>query len=228
MSRIGLAQSAGNRRAQFTLPELGCIALAAILQMAAVIPRTRVRTTAAGHARITDFDDVTFRQRFRFRSAHVWELLRVLDLLDAWQQPKMLRVGRRTNKSKIWADTALLILLCKLASANGWDDLVAELGVSRTLLSEAFNHMSNYIYDKYASNLKLNDIGTWEPDFEEFAAHVKAKGGLFDNIVCFIDGHFQHVCRPGGGQNVNHSVRQRLLYNRYCLLYTSPSPRDRG
>eukprot|EP00961_Rhodomonas_salina_P108719 1463602-Rhodomonas_salina.1 len=67
--------------------------------------------------------------------------------------------------------------------------------------------MVDHIYDNFAK--ELADIRTWEPEFDDFAAYIERKGGLFNNIIGFIDGHFQFVCRPGGRRNVNRSVRQR-------------------
>ncbi len=73
------------------------------------------------------------------------------------------------------------------------------------------------LHNGYAG--QLNDLSTWHPDFPVFAAHVKVKGLslLFDNTITigFVDGHFQHVSRPGGPQNVLHSVGQQDLYSGY-------------
>jgi hypothetical protein len=80
-------------------------------------------------------------------------------------------------------------------------------------MSDTMIHLTDYIYNGYAS--KLNDIRAWEPDFPAFAAHVQEKGGLFENIVCFIDCHFQPVSRSGRHSTVHGGIRQLLLWNSY-------------
>jgi hypothetical protein len=53
------------------------------------------------------------------RLVHVWQILQALDLLDNQQWPVLpvLQVGQSLAQL-IWADNAMLIVLCRLATAN--------------------------------------------------------------------------------------------------------------
>jgi hypothetical protein len=98
-------------------------------------------------------------------------MLCALDLLDQCRCPVVLLV-RQMHTQLLWADTPLMIVLHRLATANHWDDLINEMGGSRMLLSAGFIYTINYIYNGYAA--QLNDICTWQADFPAFAAHIKA------------------------------------------------------
>jgi hypothetical protein len=68
---------------------------------------------------------------------------------------------------------------------------------------------------------QLYELKCWEEDFPSFANAVASKcGGLFDNITAFVDGHFVPVCRPGGQHNVNQSILQLILWNRYYKAHS--------
>jgi hypothetical protein len=192
--------------------ELASLGLATLAALAACAPRTRVRATRRPQQRLADLSAIVFRSRYRFRREHVQKMLGALDLLDQQGRPVLLRVGK-TRAQLLWADTALMIVLRRLATASRWDDLIEEMGCSRTLLSAGFIYLIDYIYAGFAA--RLNDIRTWQADFPAFAAHTRARGSLFDNTIGFVDGHFQPVCRPGGPTNVGHSVSQADLYSGY-------------
>jgi hypothetical protein len=75
-----------------SLPEAACLCFAVLQVLLAAIPKRRTTVAGDGHVRITDFDEITFKLRFRFRREHVSELLEEFDLLDWHGQPKLLRV----------------------------------------------------------------------------------------------------------------------------------------
>ncbi len=82
---------------------------------------------------------------------------------------------------------------------------MSKLGMSRTLQSKAFGWMVHHLHTNFA--VHLNELKCWEEDFPAFGRAVAAKcGGLFDNIIAFVDGHFVPVCLQGGKLNVNWSV----------------------
>jgi hypothetical protein len=198
--------------AGFSLPALACLGVSILVAAAASTRHTSLCAPERTQQRIGELAEGTFRARYQFRRAHVWQLMQEFGLMDGAGQPLLLRVGRHKNQL-IWADTALLIVLLRLAHANCWDDLAPEFGCSRALLSASFIHLIDYPHDRFASH--LNDLSTWQADFPSFAAHTRARGALFANTIGFVDGHFQPVSRQGGQQNVGHSVAQQDLYSGY-------------
>eukprot|EP00961_Rhodomonas_salina_P021000 282460-Rhodomonas_salina.3 len=123
----------------FTAAELGCLGIASLAALAAVLPRTHQVDDGSPHVNMDSFTDVKFRHMFRsmsppsasspfplyssadvsvlcrFRRPHVWELLSILELLDGAGHPKLLLVGKPGRYSLIHANTALLITLCRLS-----------------------------------------------------------------------------------------------------------------
>ena len=87
-------------------------------------------------------------RRYRFRQEHVWLLLEEFRLLDADGLPLLLRVGN--GKQLVWADSAFLVLLRRMATIQRWDDLVEECSMSRSLLSWSWQWMVQYLHDNFA------------------------------------------------------------------------------
>ena len=113
----------------------------------------------------------------------------------------MLHFGRHGHRMWIRADMALMIFLRRMAAPSRWCDLHMILGGSRTVLSDTFNHLTSIFYDRY-SGLICN-VNIWVEEFPTFAARMHSLGCPHDNIVMFVDGHFQPTCRPGGDGCVN-------------------------
>jgi hypothetical protein len=223
MTRLQAVAGVGGRSpslAGFSLHAIACLGMSTVAAVCACTPCTRLRAPTRPQQLIDEVHEMTFRTRYRFRRAHVWQILQAVGLLDNHGKPVLLQVGH-SNNQLIWADTALLIVLRRLAHAMQWDYLTAELGCSRALLSAAFIYLVDYLHDGYAA--RLNTLGTWAPDFPAFASHIQSSGSLFANTVGFVDGHFKSVCRPGGAQNAFHSVLHQDLYSGYykthCLKY---------
>ena len=220
VTSIGLKMSRLPRggRLIFDVVDLACLAHMTQIALAASIPRQRVNLhrSCQKHVTLLDFDDITFKLRFRFRREHVMDLMRELDLLDASGHPKMLFVGDGEHSfgRYVRADAALLATLRRLSYVVRLEDLVHELSMGYTLLSVASNWMIDYIYDNYSS--RLNRIEAWEDLFPDFADAIRVKcNGLFNNIIGFTDGHFQRIARPGGARNKVWKASQKLFYNRY-------------
>jgi hypothetical protein len=93
----------------------GLLALAMLIWLAGWVSKLRPEVKhVARHISIDDLDKVTFRLRFRFRQAHLWEMMAEFELLDPHGVPLVLQVGRPGHQLLIQADTAFLTLLCKL------------------------------------------------------------------------------------------------------------------
>ncbi len=105
--------------------EAGVLFLAMLAGLAACIPRLQPELhPASRHVSINDFDDVTFRHRFRFRRDHVREMLAHFKLLEPDGEPLVLSVGRSGHTSRISSDAAFLTVLSKLSYPASYDDLL--------------------------------------------------------------------------------------------------------
>ena len=173
------------------------------LEMLLHLPRER--TGAMGPIkRMHDFEPVLFQETFRFTQGEFTEILssmRDLDgnlLVDHEGHARMLRrIGKKKNEyMTCWADSALMILLRRLARPAAWVDLQCVLGGSRAALSRIFTHMVHLVWARYAP--LICDISIWKSFFADFAAHMKKMGAPFDNVVGFVDGKLVATARPGG------------------------------
>jgi hypothetical protein len=104
------------------------------------------------------------RETFRFTSGEFTEILssmRDLDgdlLVDDNGDPRLpRRIGKKTNEyMRYWADSALMILLRRLARPSVWVDLEGVLGGSRAALSRIFTHMVNLVWVRYGPLVLLS------------------------------------------------------------------------
>ena len=71
----------GHRKALPSSTELASILTAMVAALVASVPHMRMVVDSA-HARLKDFDDLRFKQMFRFRREHFIELLRAFGLAD--------------------------------------------------------------------------------------------------------------------------------------------------
>jgi hypothetical protein len=160
----------------------------------------RRRTPSKGPIKLPDdFSDVEFLEQFRFRKTDFFEILSCLRLGDERKllengMPIRLRYGEAGHYGWVWSDQALMDFLPRLATPSRWVDLQYIIGGSRTKLSAVFNFMLEALYARYAS--LVCDMHRWKHRFADFAAQLRARGCPFDNLVCFVDGHFQPTARP--------------------------------
>ena len=165
-----------------------------------LVPRHRTRTKGA-IKRPDDFTSTEFVEQFRFRKAHFWEVLLHLRLTDGAKlmengEPRLLRYGQERHYGYVWADQALLVFLRRMATPSRWADLQYIIGGSRTKLSAVFNYILTELYAVYSP--LVCDLHKFKHKFRLFADHLRRRGCPFENIVMFVDGHFQPTCRPGG------------------------------
>ena len=167
------------------------------------LPRARsVKKTPL--KRMTDFDDVTFQEQFRFTKAEFLVILRNMQdkngahLADEAGLPVMMRrIGSsKRDYMRCWSDSALMVLLRRLSRWCALCDLQILLGGSRSGLSRVFRFMLTMVngrYGKLVSNVKI-----WSEHFPAFAQHLRGMGFPFENGVMFVDGTLKETCRPGG------------------------------
>jgi len=173
----------------------------------ALLQMHRKRTPTKGPIkRPGDFTLTEFVEQFRLRKSHFWEvlgLLRTSDGLPMMEEgrPRLLTYGKPGHYGHVWADQAFMVFLRRMATPSRWVDLQYILGGSRSTLSAVFNMMVTELYVVYSP--LVCDLHKFKHLFPRFAAHLRQRGCPFDNLVFFIDGHFQPTCRPGGEACVN-------------------------
>ena len=188
--------------------QLSISLLLAMISDTCNIPRMRSAVPeGAEHLMVDHFNDTDFKEKFRFRKHTFHQLMVGFQLVDVMGHPTRVRVGQQRNplkRSWINAETALLILLRRLAYPARLCDLTAETGCSRTLISDAFNHMVMMLYTHFVK--PLYELERWVGFFPEWAARFVECGVPMDYLVGVIDGHFLGSARPGGDgcQKPNH------------------------
>ena len=125
-------------------------------------------------------------------------------------RPVLLRYGKEGHYGWVWSDQAFMVLLRRMATPSRWVDLQYIIGGSRTKLSAVFNFMLDQMYVKYSP--LICDVKIWSKHFRRFAQHLRSRGCPFDNLVMFVDGHFQPTCRPGGEGCVNLNMEDYQTY----------------
>lgn len=112
----------------------------------------------AEHLMVDHFNNTDFKEKFRFRKNIMMfhQLMVGFQLVDVFGHPIQFRVGQQPNplkRSWINAESALLILLCRMAYPARLCDLSAETGCSCMLISDVFNHMVMMLYTDFVKPL---------------------------------------------------------------------------
>eukprot|EP00286_Rhodomonas_abbreviata_P025364 CAMPEP_0181295120 /NCGR_PEP_ID=MMETSP1101-20121128/3970_1 /TAXON_ID=46948 /ORGANISM="Rhodomonas abbreviata, Strain Caron Lab Isolate" /LENGTH=414 /DNA_ID=CAMNT_0023399835 /DNA_START=18 /DNA_END=1262 /DNA_ORIENTATION=+ len=175
--------------------------------------KMRQRRSNKPYALINDFDPDEFIRKFRFRPEHVRLMLSLFGWLDANGNSKVERLEEQSGVQCVPNETILLIVLRCLARPLSFEDIIDEMGGSRTGIARAFDFGTFFIYEKFAK--PLNNFYAWRNWFDEFTEVIWQKGCLFRNCVSFVDGVFFRICRPGGAKNVHAQINQRVFYNGY-------------
>ena len=176
----------------------------------ASIPR-RQSPTCGDYKNPDDFDHSSFYEQFRFRKAHFWMFLEALGWLHADGSPICIRFGRKRHRYRMQSSHLMMIFLRRLAFPSRWVDLNLILGGSTTTSSDAYNFTLRLFYHKYVP--LIQDIKRWRHKFPQFAERLAQMGAPYDNLVSFVDGHFDATARPGGDACVNRNVWDYQMYN---------------
>eukprot|EP00286_Rhodomonas_abbreviata_P010847 CAMPEP_0181320950 /NCGR_PEP_ID=MMETSP1101-20121128/18408_1 /TAXON_ID=46948 /ORGANISM="Rhodomonas abbreviata, Strain Caron Lab Isolate" /LENGTH=394 /DNA_ID=CAMNT_0023428711 /DNA_START=82 /DNA_END=1263 /DNA_ORIENTATION=+ len=175
--------------------------------------KMRQRTSRNRQARINDFDPDSFCCRFRFRPEQVRLLLSEFGWLDSVGNSTIILAEDQGASGWIASETMLLIVLRLLARPMTIEDIIDEMGCARSLVGIAFEYGTKLIYAQWAK--PLNNFYAWRLWFDEFAERIWQKGSLFRNCICFVDGIFVEICRPGGPKNFHALTPQSYFYNGY-------------
>ena len=160
---------------------------------------------------MSDYHDSTFFQQFRFRKHHFWIFLQALHWTDAAGFPITIKCGTKNHESVLRAHHVLMILLRRLAFPSRWCNLNLILGGQSSASSPAFNWALNFFFRKYVP--LIQDMSRWKHKFSDFARRLREMGAPFDNLVSFVDGHFDPTCRPGGDGCRHLMPKDYHMYN---------------
>jgi hypothetical protein len=105
----------------------------------------------------------------------------------------------------------LMILLRRLAYPARWCDLNQILGGNTQQSSKAFNYALQWMFHVHVP--MIQDLRRWSGHFAGFAKRLADCGAPFDNLVSFVDGHFDPTARPGGDACVSTNVWDFQVYN---------------
>ena len=140
-------------------------------------------------------------KNYRFR---LEELPRVVAALDPPH-------GFRTNSGAVFSgEEGVLMLLRRFATTATLLDLVWELGRSTTQISEGVRYMVEFVHQKHQHLMDERSFTAWESSFADFAAALLDVGVALPNLIGFIDGKLQPVCKPGRYQHVLYSGHKRV------------------
>jgi hypothetical protein len=154
--------------------------------------------------RMTDFDDVTFQEQFRFTKAEFLVILcnmqdkNRVHLADETGLPVMVhRIGsRKRDYMRCWSDSALMLLFRRLSRWCALCDLQILLGDSRAGLSRVFRFILTMVNGRYGK--LVSDVKIWREHFPAFAQQLCGMGFPFENGVMFVDNTLKETCRSGG------------------------------
>jgi hypothetical protein len=89
----------------------------------------------------------------------------------------------------------LAIVCRRLAYPARWNDLVAVFGRSSSGLSRIFRDMMHWLDSTWGHLLDFDPL-LFQHRLPEWAAAVLTRGAPIPNVVVFIDGTLQQICRP--------------------------------
>ena len=102
------------------------------------------------------------------------------------------------------------MLLRRFSTTGTLLDLVWELGRSTTQISEWVRYMVEFVHRKHLHSMDERSFTAWENSFADFAAALLDVGVALPNLIGFIDGKLQPVCKPGRYQHVLYSGHKRV------------------
>jgi hypothetical protein len=163
-----------------------------------------------------------FRFHFRFDRPGFLRILRNFGWLDEAGQPIWLNIGKGKSTWSARADWVFMVLCRRLSFPGRIEDTCTVLGGSRTYVCQAWNYALNFIFVRY--RVMLADMKRFAPWFEEMASWLSDRGCPHDNLVGFVDGNDQFICRtlgPGGKRRLNLYQRSNysLKKKRHALLW---------
>jgi hypothetical protein len=137
-----------------------------------------------------------WRESFRFTKQEI------LFLTATFKMPNPCTLVTRHSAS---ACDALCMFLHRLAYPTRLCQSEYFFGRSKTAVSLFFNHVLEWIYERYKHLLEWDHHRLSQPVLRRFAAVVHQKGAPLNDCIGFIDGTVREICKPG--------VNQKVVYN---------------
>ena len=187
-----------------------CMEMIDVNAQLANLPKTR-SLTCGPLKDPSDFDSTTFYEQFRFRREHFWMILQALHWTTATGAPKVLKFGKRRHRYTMRTDHIMMVFLRRMAFPARWPDINQILGGSRSTCSAAYNFALEFMFNNYVP--LVQDLHRWKNRFATFAKQLKDIGAPYDNLVSFVDRHFDRTARPMGDGCVNLNVKDFHVYN---------------
>ncbi len=176
----------------------------------ASLPKSR--STSCGPLLLPgDFDPTSFYEQFRFRKEHFWMFLQALRWTLADGTPRVFKFGPYGHTRNARADHVMMVLLRRLVFPARWPDINRIMGGSRTTCSDIYNFGLRYIFHHYVP--LIQDLHRWKHLFAGFAKRLSDMGAPFDNLISFVDGHFDPIARPTGDACVHRNLWDYQMYN---------------
>jgi len=172
----------------------------------------RVKPPSQGSIKdVSAWDDVQFYIQFRFRKGHFYHFLDAIRWLDARGRPLVMKFGNKGHKYTMRTDHLMMILLKQLGFPCCWADVMLILCGCETTLSDAFRFVLQYLYFEYVP--LIQDLNRWKDRFPEFAKRLADMGAPYDNLISFVDSHFDPSVRPGGDGCARLNLKDYQCYN---------------
>lgn len=157
---------------------------------------------------ISSLDDDLCKKLFRFTCEEIKRIVRAMGF------PESIQFRENSAHSFSWdAVDALAIMLRRFAYPSRLLDLSLLFGIHESTICTIFNSMVEKIYLKYKDGIRYNKKHLTSLNLRIFNDAIVSKGSCYEDVVGFIDGTLNAICRPGEYQEsvYNGHVRQHGL-----------------
>ncbi|KAI8337800.1 hypothetical protein BD560DRAFT_339798 [Blakeslea trispora] len=110
---------------------------------------------------------------------------------------------------------SLAVLLRRLAYPSRLKDLSLLFGYGFSTISIIVNGMLDLLDDLFSSGIEFDEHQFRVQNLKRFNAAIIEKGSYFSDVVAFIDGTYNAICRPTENQEVCYNGHER----NHCLKY---------
>lgn len=143
-------------------------------------------------------DDVNCRHMCRFSIQEIYQIINLLGL----EEPLYF------NGISASRQMAFAMLVCRYSHLKRYSDMEPVFKMHRKNISKVCRGMEDLLFEKMKYGIQFNTHHFREENLKRLAAAIDEAGGLFPDVVGFIDGAFQQVSGPS-----TNNDRQKSLYN---------------
>ena len=116
----------------------------------------------------------------------------------------------RTPNGLFSGEEGVLLLLLRYRKPGTLLGLTWETGRNKAQLSEAIRFTVEHVHRRFPHRVDIRSFTAWARRFGDFAEAFSRRGVPIDNLVGFIDGKLNAVCRPSRYQHVLYSGHKRI------------------